>query len=444
MIKDKTVPNMFIRGAVELPPEIDATISRRERLLGPAYRLLYQKPLKFARGEGVWLYDEAGRSYLDAYNNVMSVGHCHPKVAEAVARQSRSLTVHMRYLHDSILDYAELLTSTMPDGLSQLMMTCSGSEANDLAYRIAADHTGGTGIIITDFAYHGITRAVSEFSASLGETVDLGSHVRQVPAPDLYRSASGDVGGDFETHVRAAIADLKRHGIKPAMLIVDTVFTSDGLLTEPKGFLKGAVAAIHEAGGLFVADEVQPGFGRTGEAMWGFQRHGVMPDIVTMGKPMGNGYPVAGLVARPEVVEAFGKKGRYFNTFAGNPVAAEAAKATLEVVLGEGLQQNALEVGGRMRAELERLAGKYPIIGDVRHAGLFAAVEIVKDRATKEPDGELAHLVVNGLREEGVLISASGKSGNIFKIRPPLVFSTANVDYFIERLDRVMAGLEQG
>jgi 4-aminobutyrate aminotransferase-like enzyme len=418
-----------------------ALIARREKVLGPAYRLFYEQPLHLVRGEGVFLFDAAGNRYLDAYNNVASLGHCHPRVVEAITSQTALLNTHTRYLHEGIVDYAEALTATFPVALSQVMFTCTGSEANDLAVRIARFVTGGTGIIATELAYHGLTGDVAEFSPSLGEAVTLGAHVRTVPAPDSYRHTPEEMMDKFGRDVRAAITDLKRHGIKPAMLITDTIFSSDGIFPGPAGFLKPAVDAIQEAGGLFVADEVQPGFGRTGEAMWGFERHGVSPDMVTIGKPMGNGYPMAGIVVRPEVIAEFGPRARYFNTFGGNPVAAAAGKAVLDTIRIEGLQQNSLEVGRYLSDGLKSLAARRACIGDVRGAGLFIGVEIVSDRATKTADAALTTRIVNGLRQRRVLISASGPNANILKIRPPLVFSRENADMLVGALDEVLATL---
>jgi 4-aminobutyrate aminotransferase-like enzyme len=434
--------NAFSREDFERLSEADrALIARREKVLGPAYRLFYEKPLHLVRGEGVFLYDAAGEKYLDAYNNVASLGHCHPRVVEAINAQTAVLNTHTRYLHEGIVDYAEALTATFPETLSQAMFTCTGSEANDLAVRIARFVTGGTGIIATDLAYHGLTSAVAEFSPSLGEAVTLGPHVRTVPAPDSYRHAPDVMMEKFGRDVQAAIDDLKRHGIKPAMLITDTIFSSDGIFAGPKGFLKPAVDAIHAAGGLFVADEVQPGFGRTGEAMWGFERHGVQPDMVTIGKPMGNGYPMAGIVLRPEVVAEFGPRARYFNTFGGNPVAAAAGKAVLDTIREEGLQENALEVGRYLREGLESLTDRYHAIGDVRGSGLFVGVEIVADPAAKSPDATLTTRIVNGLRERRILISASGPRANVLKIRPPLVFSRENADMLVDGLADVLKTL---
>jgi 4-aminobutyrate aminotransferase-like enzyme len=433
--------NAFVPGAVDLSPEEQAIVERRQRLLGPAYRLMYEHPVELVRGEGVWLYDRNGEAYLDVYNNVASVGHCHPHVVSSMARQAGILSTNTRYMQEGILDYAEKLLGTFPEALSHIMFTCTGSEANDLAIRIANAYTGGTGFIVTETAYHGITQAVSRISPSLGAHVDLGIDVRTVPAPDSYRSASGDVAAKFRSDIEAAIADMRRHGIRPSALIVDTIFSSDGVMSEQPGFLKGAAEAIRAAGGLFIADEVQPGFGRTGDTMWGFQRHGIVPDMVTLGKPMGNGYPVAGVVMKPEVVAEFGAKARYFNTFGGNTVAIATAMAVLEVIEKEGLQENARVVGGYFREQLEAVAKRHEAIGDVRSAGLFLGVEIVSDRAAKTADAKATSRIVNGMRQARILISGTGPRANVLKVRPPLVFTKSNVDYFIERFDDVLSGL---
>lgn len=424
-----SMPNAFVPGRGNLSEADQALVARRARALGPAYRLFYETPVHLVRGEGVWLYDKDGRAYLDTYNNVASVGHCHPHVVAATARQSAVFASHTRYLHDGVLEYAERLLGHFPAELSHVMFTCTGSEANDLAYRIACAHTGGTGFIVTENAYHGVTYAIAGMSPSLGSGVDLGAHVRVVPAP----FAGGEA---FAAGVRAAIADLQRHGVKLAALIVDTVFSSDGVFVDPAGFLAPAVAAVRAAGGLFIADEVQPGFGRTGEAMWGFQRHGLLPDLVSLGKPMGNGYPVAGLVMQPRVIEAFGSKARYFNTFGGNAVAAATALAVLEVVENERLMDNARIVGGVFADGLRGLAKTHPVLGELRAVGLFLGQDIVD--AEGRPDAARAGHIVNRLREAGVLISATGPKGHVLKIRPPLVFSAENVAYFLDRLDGVL------
>ncbi|WP_209425411.1 aminotransferase class III-fold pyridoxal phosphate-dependent enzyme [Pararhodobacter sp. SW119] len=424
--------------ASALPARDRDLIARRQRLLGPAYRLFYANPVHLVRGEGVWLHGPDGERYLDVYNNVASVGHCHPHVVAALAAQAAVLNTHTRYLHEGVLDYAERLLGHFPDALGNVIFTCTGSEANDLALRVARAHSGGTGVIVTRFAYHGVTASLAELSPSLGPAMTLGPHVRTVAAPDGYRGDGGDVGAAFEAEVRAAIDDLRANGIAPAALLVDTIFSSDGVFAEPAGFLAGAVAAIREAGGLFIADEVQPGFGRTGAGMWGFSRHGITPDIVTLGKPMGNGHPLAGMVARPEVLERFGREMRYFNTFGGNPVSAAVGMAVLDVIAREGIVANARDVGAYLTAGLRKLAERYPVIGDIRGAGLFVGVELVRDPGTRQPAPEMAAAVVNGLRDRRVLISAAGPEANVLKIRPPLVFSTENADLFLATLDEVL------
>lgn len=431
--------NAYVPGASNLvSAEEQALIARREKLLGPAYRLFYEEPVHLVRGEGVWLYDPDGKAYLDVYNNVASLGHCQPDVVEAVSRQWALLNTHTRYLHETILDYSERLLATFPKHLGHVMFTCTGSEANDLAYRIAKSFTGGTGVIVTELAYHGITDAVSQFSPSLGSYVPVGAHVRTVRAPDAYRRSELDPGAALAADVRAALADMKANGIKPAMMICDTIFSSDGLFSDPPGFLAAAAEIVREAGALFVADEVQPGFGRTGDAMWGFMRHGIAPDIVTLGKPMGNGQPIAGIVTRPEVIEEFGRKARYFNTFGGNAVSCAAALAVLNVIERDGLMAHARNVGAYLKGRLERLAEQHEAIGDVRGAGLFVGVEIVSRRADKTPDPMTTAKIVNGLRRKQILIGAAGPHANVLKVRPPLVFSNCNVDFFVDALEAIL------
>ena len=411
-----------------LDPALRQLIQRRASLLGPAYRLFYRNPVRVVRAQGVYLYDPDGQAYLDAYNNVPSVGHCHPRVVEAIAGQAATLNTHTRYATDLILDYAERLLATYPAEIGNVMFTCTGSEAVDLALRIARFHTGGEGTVITANAYHGVTTAAAEISPSLGPAVPLGRSVWTVAAP-----AAGEDAGAFADRVRAATADMKRHGVRLAAFIADSLFSSDGIQPGSAGCLRPVVDAVHEADGLYIADEVQPGFGRTGEAMWGFQRHGIVPDLAVMGKPMGNGMPIAGVAARPEILEEFGNKIRYFNTFGGNSVCIAAAAAVLDVIETEGLRQNALTVGAYLRDTLEAIAKDEPRISAVRACGLYAAVDFT-DPATGDPDGDAAIRVVNGLRDRRVLISATGPDGSSLKIRPPLPFARPHVDRLAEAL----------
>jgi 4-aminobutyrate aminotransferase-like enzyme len=387
------------------------------------------------RGEGVWLYDKKGRRYLDGYNNVPSVGHCHPDVVAAVSRQAATLNTHTRYLFEQVVAYAERLLKTVPPELENVMFTCSGSESIDLALRIARFVGRGEGIIATRDAYHGTTAAASEISPSRGTT---SPNVRTVPAPDAYRKPKEQVGKIFADDVAAAIADLKQAGIKFAGLVVDTVFSSDGLHLNPPGFLKSAVDVVRREGGVMIADEVQAGFARTGK-MWGFQRHGIVPDIVVLGKPMGNGMPIGGVVVRADLLTQFGAKQRYFNTFGGNPVCCAAGLAVLDVIEREKLTENAGLVGSYLLAGLSKLKDKYSSIGDVRGAGLSVGVEFVTSRQTKEPDSVTSLRLVNDLREEGILINALGPYRHVLKIRPPLPFSKANADQVVSTIDALLS-----
>jgi 4-aminobutyrate aminotransferase-like enzyme len=419
---DATMLNGFVSGAADLPPGETQLINRRQSALGPAYRLFYQTPVHLVRGEDVWVYGADGTRYLDAYNNVASVGHCHPHVVNAIAAQSSQLCTNTRYLTEPVIDYAERLLGTMPPEIAHVMFTCSGSEANDLALRIASDFTNSDGVIVTENAYHGTTHLISALSPALGRGVELRRSARTIPAP-----IHGD-GERFAADVAWAIDDLARAGIRPCALLVDSLFTSDGVAANPAGFLAPAVRRIRDAGGLFIADEVQAGFGRTGAGMWCFARHGVIPDLVTLGKPMGNGYPVAAVATQRSVVAAFGAKARYFNTFGGNTVAVAAASAVLDVLGKQDLIQNAANVGKVFASELRNTRG----LGPVRATGLMLGVDMMTDGAA--PDPERALRIVNRMRHLGVLISASGKIGHTLKIRPPLTFGFDHLDLFMTRL----------
>jgi 4-aminobutyrate aminotransferase-like enzyme/Ser/Thr protein kinase RdoA (MazF antagonist) len=415
----------------ETPGQREPLIARRAARLGPAYRLFYDDPLHLVRGEGVWLYGPTGEAYLDAYNNVASVGHCHPHVVASIARQAGQLNTHTRYLHEGILNYADRLAATMPPELEQVMLTCSGSEANDLALRVARAATGNSGFIVTASAYHGVTSAVAELSPSLGLPLPDDGHVQVVPFPG-QNDRSVNAASKFSNDVSAAIERLRRRGLRPAALLVDTVFMSDGVQSDAS-LLAGAVAAIRAAGGLFIADEVQAGFGRTG-SMWGFERHCIVPDLVTLGKPMGNGHPIAGLVGRAEHLAVFGRTSRYFNTFGGNPVSCAAASAVLDVLESENLADNARVVGSYMANRLHTLALRHDIIAGIRSAGLAIGIDIRIPRRHPDAARDVTARLVNGLRQRRVLISATGARADVLKIRPPLVFSQANADMLIAAL----------
>jgi 4-aminobutyrate aminotransferase-like enzyme len=423
----------------ELDPRTAELVHRRVAALGSAYRLFYREPLELVRGEGAHVWDHDGVEYLDVYNNVPSAGHAHPRIAAAIAEQAARINTHTRYLDEATIVYAEDLLSTFPPHLQNVMFTCTGSEANDLALRIAKAATGGEGVIVTRNAYHGVTTEIAAISPSLGGVNSLAPWVRMIDAP----SATAQPGADLGAHVAAAIASLGAAGIRPAALIVDTIFASDGVFPDTAG-LPAAVAAIHAAGGIFIADEVQAGFGRLGRSdssgslgagsLWGFARHGLEPDLVSLGKPMGNGHPIAGVVARRELVDAFAALGRYFNTFGGNPVSIAAAQATLDVVRDEGLPEHAARVGARLLADLRELDD--PRIGAVRGAGLFLGVDLVD--VGGRPDEALALDVVNALRERRILLAASGPDNHTLKIRPPLVFDDADAMRLVTELADVL------
>lgn len=425
--------NAFSGGSGEMAPDIAALVERRRKSFGAGSVLFYDEPLKIVRAEGAYLHASDGRAYLDFYNNVPTVGHCHPKVVEAVRRQVGEFNIHSRYLFDIAHDYAEKLLATFPAALSNVVLTCTGSESNDLALRLARKVSGGEGVVVTQTAYHGNTAIVTEVSPSSYRNGAPPRHVRLVPPPDPAIFGN-DVAQGFADAVSAAIADMEADGIRFAGLLVDSIFSSDGVYADPAGFLKPAVEAARAAGGLFIADEVQPGFGRTGEGMWGFARHGVVPDIVTMGKPMGNGYPIAGVVTRPEILSAFCADFGYFNTFAGSPVACAAALAVLEAIEEDDLIANAARVGRHLIGRLKRLQGRAPITA-VRGVGLYIGVEF---GTAKGPAPEIARGLINGLRQHGILIGAAGRFGNVLKIRPPLCVTTAHADALVDAMEHLL------
>ena len=388
-------------------------LARRQKLLGSAYRLFYDKPLHLVRGEGVWLFDEKGNKYLDMYNNVPHVGHCHPRVVEAITKQTGLLNTHTRYLHENVVEYAERLTARLPAELDVAMFSCTGTEANELALRIARTCTGGSGIIVTDFAYHGNSQAIAEISTEDNEPEDRSDYVATVPAPDMYRGqyAGDDAAHKYAEHVEEAIELLRSRGVTPAAFLIDTIASSNGVVSLPPGYLRRVAEIVRDAGALFIADEVQPGFGRTGRNFWGFEADGITPDIVTMGKPMGNGHPLAATVTRSDLTDRFAEKTGYFNTFGGNPVSCAAGLAVLDVLDDEQLQENANTVGDHLLTGLGTLAQRYECIGDIRGTGFFIAVELVEDRDSKTPATGLATRVVNGLRDRGVLTGSIGGGG---------------------------------
>jgi 4-aminobutyrate aminotransferase-like enzyme len=424
--------------------DVQTLLDRRDTLLGPNMSTFYDRPVHLVRGAGVQLWDADGRQYLDCYNNVPHVGHCHPKVVEAICQQAATLNTHTRYVHATILDYVEALTDTFADPLNTAILTCTGSEANDIALRMARAVTGNTGIIATDHTYHGNTTAVAQLSRT-NPPPDVGDNVAFVTAPDSYRPQGGVAGmahaQAFAAEIEVRIADLAAKGHGLSALIICPYFANEGFPDLPRGWLDSAVAVVRRAGGIVIADEVQPGFGRLGTDFWGHQKIGMQPEIVTIGKPMANGHPVGGVVTSADMMAAFRTSFRYFNTFGGNPVSAAAALATLKVVQDEGLMANADDVGAYARAGLRDLATRHDCIGDVRGSGLFFGTELVLDRATKAPATAFTKRVANAMRERGVLLNFLGIHYNVLKMRPPMPFSRENADQMLNTLDAVLTEL---
>lgn len=419
-------------------------LERRYRVLGRNAPLFYERPVHLVKGQGVWLTDADGREYLDVYNNVPHVGHCHPHVVEAIARQAATLNIHTRYLHETVVAYAERLTATFAPGLDSVALTCSGTEANELALRMARYRSGGEGIIVSDFSYHGNSETLAAVTTCFPVPEPFPRFARKVAIPDPWRDRQGrsdeELADQFAAQVEAAVRSLEADGIKVAALLIDTLFANEGLPAPLPGYVAKAAAIVRAAGGLFICDEVQAGFGRTG-MMWGHQATGVTPDIVTLGKPMGNGHPIAGVVAPTDLIDSFGLAATYFNTFGGNPVSAAAGMAVLDVLENEQLLENANSVGDYAQQGLDRLADKHAIVGNVRGRGLFFGLELVHDDAGRSPATKETKRVMNLMRENGVLISRIGRHDNILKMRPPMVFARTHADHLLAVLDDALGAL---
>jgi 4-aminobutyrate aminotransferase-like enzyme/Ser/Thr protein kinase RdoA (MazF antagonist) len=424
--------------------DVAALVTRRKQVMGKPLYVFYEPPLNMVRSNGVWMYDAAGTPYLDLYNNVPLVGHAHPYVAQAVARQTAQLNTNTRYVCDEIIAYAERITATLPPGLGVASFVNSGSEANDLAWLMAEAFTGHRGAIVVEDAYHGWTKAVGALSPSNKPQAPLAAHVRTIPAPDRYRNAHenpDELLAHYGECVDQAIESLAKAGLQPALCIVDAAFCSNGVLEPLPGYLAMLFAKVRQAGGLCVADEVQSGFGRMGCDMWGFNLHGVLPDIVTLGKPMANGYPMGAVITRPEIFAAVSKGGSIFATFGGNNVAAAAASAVLDVLDHDGLLDNSATVGRYLRSGIETLASQHEIIGDIRASGLMLGVELVLDRQRKTPAPRETDRLLQKMADAGVLMGSDGRYGNVLKIRPPLVFTKEHTDFFLQQFASVLQAL---
>lgn len=406
-------------------------------------------PLYIVRGSGAYLFDEHQRGYLDLVNNVCHVGHCHPRVVAAAQKQLAVLNTNTRYLHPNIVQFASRLSATLPSPLQVCFFVNSGSEANDLALRLARCYTKGKDVISLGQGYHGAltsTVAISpyKYEGRGGFRPPKWSH--KATMPDSYRgpirSSEPRAGERYAEHVQRVIEDIRRQDRKLACFIAETVLSCGGQIVPPEGYLQAVYGHVRRAGGVCIADEVQTGLGRVGSHFWAFETQGVVPDIVTMGKPIGNGFPLAAVVTTPEIAAAFAQNGmEYFNTFGGNPVACAVGLAVLDVIRDEQLQQNALAMGNYMKARLEKLQEKHPIIGDVRGYGLFLGVELVRSRETLEPAEQEINAIVAAMKEKGVLLGTDGPFHNVIKIKPPLVIAKRDVDLFVDALDACIANL---
>ncbi|HEX7119195.1 MAG TPA: aminotransferase class III-fold pyridoxal phosphate-dependent enzyme [Longimicrobiales bacterium] len=428
----------------ERVPAAAELAAARERRIGPSLSVSYRRPLHIVRGRRQYLYDENGRAYLDGVNNVAHVGHSHPRVVDALRRQAAVLNTNTRYLHETMLRYAERLTAMLPEPLRVCYFVCSGSEANELALRLARAHTGRRDVVVVDAAYHGNTTSLIDmspykFAGPGGAGAPPWVHAVALPDPyrGLYRGRGAETGRRYAAHVRDAIDAARERG-GAAAFFCESLPGCGGQIVLPDGFLAEAYRHVREAGGVCVADEVQVGFGRVGTHFWGFETQGVIPDIVTLGKPIGNGHPLAAVVTTPEIAASFANGMEYFNTYGGNPVSCAVGLAVLDVIEAERLQQNARRVGGRLLDGLLALAERHALIGDVRGLGLYIGVELVLDRETLEPAARHAAYVVERLRDHGILLSTDGPLHNVLKIKPPLVVTEADADRLVETLDRVL------
>ena len=419
-------------------------VERRREHLAPSLSISYRSKLHVVRGSGVHLYDHTGRAYLDGVNNVCHVGHAHPRVVQALTRQAAVLNTNTRYLHDTIVEYAERLAAMFPDPLQVVYLVNSGSEANELAMRIARTGTGRRDVVAVDWGYHGNTSGCIEVSAYKFDRrggAGKPSHVQLAELPDPYRGRfSGDGAGHaYGESVREAIARSYEHdACGPAAFLAESISGCGGQVVFPAGYLQHAYSHARDAGALCIADEVQVGFGRVGSSMWAFESQGVVPDIVTLGKPMGNGHPLGAVVTTVEIAAAFANGMEFFSTFGGNPVSCATGMAVLDVIADEGLVGRAADTGAHLLGRLRGLVERHDAIGDVRGEGLYIGVDLVNDRVTKTPATALADDVVEAMRQRGVLVSTDGPFDNVLKIKPPMVFTRSHADLLADVLDEVL------
>lgn len=438
-------PLLGLAGVAPAAMDISALRQRRVERLGGSVRLSYADPVTVVRGWRQYLYDASGRAFLDVYNNVPLVGHSHPAVVRAIQEQVALLNTNTRYLHPNLVRYAEALVRRMPAPLQTCYVLNSASEANELALRLARAHTGRRDVVVLEHAYHGHTSTLIDISPYKFNGPGGGGRepwVHVAPIPDDYRGAFRrdlpDRGARYAAQVSSLVDDAQASARPVGAFIAETLPSVGGQVELPPGYLEAVYQLVRRTGGVCIADEVQVGFGRLGTHFWGFETQGVVPDIVVLGKPIGNGFPLAAVVTTPEIAASLDNGMEFFSTFGGNPVACAAGLAVLEVLEGEGLMANARDVGAYLKAGLVELAGRFATIGDVRGRGLFLGVELVRDRETLEPAGAEAGYVVNRLRERGVLCGTDGPHHNVLKIRPPLCFSRQDADLFLACLAGVL------
>ena len=395
--------------------------------------LFYKEPINLESGEGVWLYDKSGKKYLDVYNNVPVAGHCHPRIVASLTDQASKLNVHSRYVSDVVVDYSEKLISLHSDNLSKLQMACSGTEAVEVAIKMARIYTGGQGIICSNATYHGNSHET--FRMTIGP---FEPEFRRVTYPESYRPIKEglleeDLCALYIKEVEKQIEGFSQDGIKFAGLIFCSIFANEGLPDFPKDYLSKVSKLVRDSGGVVILDEVQAGFGRTG-TWWGYELSNVRPDIAVMGKPMGSGLPVSGVVTTEEISDSFHEKAFYFNTTAATPLQAAVGGTVIDIIQDEGLIENAEKIGGYLKAELLKIKDDFDYLGDIRGPGLFIGLDIVDNKEDKNPDREKAIKIVEILKSRGVLISNAGQYRNVLKLRPPLVFDSSHADFLLDEL----------
>ena len=414
----------------------------RSKHLGPSLSIAYDEPLHIVRGAGQYIFDAKGNRYLDCVNNIQHVGHCHPKVVEAAQSQYETLNTNTRYLDETIVKYAKELTATLPDGLDVCFFTNSGSEANDLALRMARECSKSKETILLDGAYHGNLSSLIEISPYKHNGPGgngAPDHVHVIPMPDSFRGKyrGEDCGDRYIDEVITAVNNIQDNDKKVSAFISEALMGCGGQLILPEGFLQKAFELVKKDGGLCIADEIQIGFGRMGSHFWGFESESVVPDIVTMGKSMGNGHPLSAVVTTKEIADKFNNGMEYFNSFGGNSVSCAVGQAVLDVIKDESLQDHALKVGDYLLEQLQQLKQHHDIIGDVRGRGLFIGIELNRDEDLTPADTEV-HNIINRMKEKGVLLSTDGPDHNVIKIKPPIVFNIENAEELVKKLDETM------